>query len=266
MSPQPEQHTPGAEPPVGCGHRTGVVFDVDGTLVDSERDGHRVAFNEAFEEAGLDVRWDVETYGRLLSITGGRRRVERFLREDGWDPLTAQVVAGQVHERKTELFVEMAVGGRISPRPGIGRLLCRLFDAGIELHVATTGSARWVHPLLRASFGENTFGVVVTGEDVRELKPAPDAYLRVLAQTGLDPGHVVAVEDSPAGLAAARAAGLACVVVTNPYPCDSSPLDSRFAGAALIRSGFDELSAGDILRAIPASSRRDASCARHLAS
>lgn len=80
----PEQPTISTRPTAGCAHRIGVVFDVDGTLVDSERDGHRVAFNLAFEEAGLDYRWDVDTYGRLLGITGGRRRLERFLREDGW--------------------------------------------------------------------------------------------------------------------------------------------------------------------------------------
>lgn len=264
MRPLPEQPTIGTRPTAGCGHRIGVVFDVDGTLVDSERDGHRVAFNLAFEEAGLDCRWDVDTYGRLLGITGGRRRLERFLREDGWEALAAQVVAGQLHERKTEIFTELAAGGRIPPRPGVGRLLSRLFDAGIELHVATTGSARWVHPLLRTCFGEHTFGVVVTGEDVRELKPAPDAYLQVLARTGLDPRHVVAVEDSPAGLTAARAAGLACVIVRNPYPA-RSPAESEFLGAVSVRSDFGDLSDDDVLRAVPVRHRPAASCHRHRA-
>lgn len=258
MRPQREPPVLDVRAMVGCGHRIGVVFDVDGTLVDSERDGHRVAFNQAFEEAGLDCRWDPDTYGRLLSITGGRRRLECFLRDDGWDALTARVVAGQLHERKTEIFTELAADGRIRPRPGVARLLCRLLDAGIELHVATTGSARWVHPLLRTCFGDDTFGVVVCGEDVRELKPAPDAYLRVLAETGLDPGHVVAVEDSPAGLSAARSAGLACVIVRSPYP-DRTAAESWFAGATWTRSGFGELRAGDLLRAVPVR-HRPAAC------
>ncbi len=264
MRPLPGQPTAGTSPMAGCGHRIGVVFDVDGTLVDSERDGHRVAFNLAFEEAGLDYRWDADTYGRLLGIPGGRRRLERFLREDGWEALAAQVIAGQLHERKTEIFTELAAGGRIPPRPGVGRLLRRLFDGGIELHVATTGSARWVYPLLRTCFGRHTFGVVVTGEDVRALKPAPDAYLQVLARTGLDPRHVVAVEDCPTGLAAARAAGLACVIVRNPYPV-RSPAESEFGGAVSVRSGFRELSDSDVLRAIPVRHRQGTSWHPHRA-
>lgn len=246
MKPHPQPPVLGHQRSNRCA-RLGVVFDVDGTLVDSELHGHRVAFNLAFDEAGLDCHWDADTYARLLDITGGRRRLEHYLREDGWDALDARVVAGQLHERKTEIFAELAADGQIPPRPGVVRLLCRLLDAGIELHVATTGSARWVHPLLHACFGAGTFGVVVTGDDVPELKPAPDAYLRVLTETGLSPGHAVAVEDSPAGLEAARAAGLACVVVRNPYPTRTGR--SGFAGAASVHSSFDELSDVDLLRA-----------------
>lgn len=66
-----------------------VIFDVDGTLVDSERDGHRVAFNEAFAEAGLPDRWDVDTYGQLLKITGGAKRLGFWLENNGWSPAEA---------------------------------------------------------------------------------------------------------------------------------------------------------------------------------
>ena len=59
------------------------IFDVDGTLVDSERDGHRVAFNLAFEQLGMDDRWDVGTYGELLTVTGGRRRLVHYLKSQG---------------------------------------------------------------------------------------------------------------------------------------------------------------------------------------
>src|SRR5687768_11382441 len=56
-----------------------VLFDVDGTLADTERDGHRLAFNAAFKESGLDWDWSVELYGELLAITGGKERIRHFM-------------------------------------------------------------------------------------------------------------------------------------------------------------------------------------------
>ena len=56
-----------------------VLFDVDGTLADTERDGHRLAFNAAFEEFSLAWQWDVELYGELLAITGGKERIRHYM-------------------------------------------------------------------------------------------------------------------------------------------------------------------------------------------
>jgi HAD superfamily hydrolase (TIGR01509 family) len=240
-----DQH--GLHPPgQSCANRVAVAFDVDGTLVDSEPEGHRVAFNQAFAELGVDVWWDLDTYADLLAVTGGRRRIEHHLVATGRPLQEAREVAAAVHERKTELFVELAVAGRIPARPGVARLLCRLREAGVELHVVTTGNAAWVGPLLATTFGADTFDVVITAEDVAQLKPSPEAYLNMLARTGLDPGHVVAVEDSTNGLISARSAGLACVVVHNTYVSHGP-----FPGAALIRSGFDELDVDAVLDAVP---------------
>jgi HAD superfamily hydrolase (TIGR01509 family) len=228
-----------------------VVFDVDGTLFDSEPHGHRVAFNRAFAEAGLAVHWDLATYGRLLAIPGGRRRIERFMTDAGWSGRAAAHLAAQLHRRKTELLLELALAGRIPPRAGVRRLVQRLREAGADLHVATTASGRWVHPLLSATFGSDAFDLVITAEDVVDLKPAPEAYLHVLRGSGLDAQHAVAVEDSPNGLRAARSAGLACVVVANDYTGGS-----RFPGAAMVCAGFDEVSPEQLLELMPCQARR----------
>ncbi len=131
-----------------CADRVAVAFDVDGTLFDSEPEGHRVAFNAAFAELGVDVRWDLDTYANLLAVPGGRRRIEHYLICCGTGQQEARDTAARVHARKTELIVELALAGRIPTRPGVDRLVRQLLDAGAELHVVTTGSARWVRPLL----------------------------------------------------------------------------------------------------------------------
>jgi HAD superfamily hydrolase (TIGR01509 family) len=210
-----------------------VIFDVDGTLADTERDGHRPAFNAAFAEHGLDVEWGVAEYGRLLAITGGRRRIAADLRDRGMGG-EADVLAARVHATKTALFTERVTSGAIVARPGLPELVADLTATGVRLAVATTGRRSWVEPLLDRLLGAYPIEVVVTGDDVAELKPDPEVYQRALAGLGLPACDALAVEDSPVGLRAATAAGLATVVVTNGYTAGPS-----FPGAAAVLPGYD---------------------------
>jgi len=193
-----------------------VIFDVDGTLVDSERDGHRVAFNEAFAEAGLPDRWDVTTYGRLLTIAGGAKRLAFWLENTGRSPLEAWRLAERLHRRKTEIMRGLVEDGRVQARPGVHRLLDELDSSGIPVHVATTGTRTWVEPLLAKVFGPR-FQTVVTGTEVTDLKPNPAVYHEVLRRTGVPAYRAVAVEDSANGVKAAIAAGLRCLAAHNAY-------------------------------------------------
>ncbi|MDQ3850459.1 MAG: HAD-IA family hydrolase [Actinomycetota bacterium] len=210
-----------------------MVLDVDGTLVDSERDGHRVAFNRAFEEAGLPDRWDVARYGELLKVTGGRRRLEAHFTEQGMDEEEREELARRLHERKTEIFTQMAREGEILARPGVSRLLDELNDAGVRLGVATTGSRTWVDPLLDRLFGLERFAAIVGGDEVPERKPDPSAHRMALERLDVARAAAPAVEDSPIGLRAARAAGLACVIVVNDYTREQD-----FPHAHLVLDGF----------------------------
>jgi HAD superfamily hydrolase (TIGR01509 family) len=216
-----------------------VVFDVDGTLADTERDGHRVAFNNAFAAHGVDVFWDVEHYGHLLAVTGGRRRIVADLaaREEAGgeaaDETVLEELAARVHRTKTRLFAEEVRRGAIGPRPGVRALVADLRAHGTRIAVATTGTRAWAEPLVEHLLGAGTAEVAVFGDDVARLKPDPQAYELALARLGVDPGDAVAVEDSAPGLAAARGAGLATVVVTNGYTRGHG-----FAGAALLRREF----------------------------
>jgi HAD superfamily hydrolase (TIGR01509 family) len=197
-----------------------VIFDVDGTLADTERDGHRVAFNAAFEAAGLSYRWSVEEYGELLATTGGRRRIERYLQANGYCATEAAALAATLHADKTRRFVALVRTGAMAARPGAAELIKALRAEGVTVAVATTGTSDWVLPLLDMLFGIDAFDVVVTGSDVTDLKPDPAVYLETLDRLGLTAPDALAVEDSANGVQAAIAAGLRCVAVVNGYTRD----------------------------------------------
>ncbi len=213
-----------------------VVFDMDGTLAETERDGHRPAFNRAFADHGLPYSWDVAEYGRLLDITGGRRRLQHFLTERGRSD--AEQLAAELHATKTAHFRAWVRTGPVRARPGVPELISDLRTAGVRLAVATTGRRAWVAPLLARLFDTDLFSAVVCGDDVEHLKPAPDLFLRALTKLGMRAADSLAIEDSPNGLASARAAGLACIVVPSVYN-----RAAEFRGAAAVVNEFTALDA-----------------------
>lgn len=209
-----------------------VVFDVDGTLSDTERDGHRPAFNAAFRAHGLPHHWDPDAYGALLDVPGGRQRIAAHLRAHGHPD--AGPTAAAVHRTKTAVFRAMVLDGRCAPRPGVRALADGLVELGVRIGVATTGSRAWVEPLVEQVLGAGTADVVVTGEDVTALKPHPAAYLVALRCLGVDAEEALAVEDSAIGLCAAVAAGVTTVCVPTAYTRHQD-----LSRAAAVLPGFD---------------------------
>ncbi len=195
-----------------------LIFDVDGTLADTERDGHRPAFNQAFADHGLDWHWDEDLYDRLLAVTGGKERIRHFAEQ------TAPAVAARadfgdlvraLHAAKTAHYVRLVDAGKLPLRPGVARLIVEARSAGIRLAIATTTSPENVDALLRASLAPEApawFEVIGAGDVVPAKKPAPDIYRWVLDQLGLPAATCLAVEDSENGLRAAHGAGLRCLV------------------------------------------------------
>jgi HAD superfamily hydrolase (TIGR01509 family) len=217
------------------------LFDVDGTLADTERDGHRPAFNQAFDEFGLDWHWDVALYGKLLAVTGGKERIRYYIehfRSDYTKPEDLDELIAELHRAKTCHYTAMLAAGQIPMRPGVKRLLQEARAAGLRLAVATTTTPENVTALLRHSLAEDAeswFEVIAAGDIVPAKKPAPDIYRWALSEMNLKPEQCIAFEDSRNGLKSSLAAGIRTLVTINDYTAND-----QFDGAIAVLSDLGE--------------------------
>ncbi len=212
-----------------------VFWDVDGTLADTEMEGHRVAFNAAFAEAELAWYWDQLLYAELLRIPGGRQRIQTYAERLG-EEFNEEFLA-QLRRRKQHHYIERIRTGHVPWRPGVRRLLMELQLNGVEQWVVTTSGRDSVNALLEVSFpsGDSPFRGCITAEDVYLGKPHPEGYLHALCASGFKKNEVIVIEDSAAGLAAARAANLPCLLTPSPW---DQELKSQFHQANAV---FDHL-------------------------
>jgi HAD superfamily hydrolase (TIGR01509 family) len=203
-----------------------LVLDCDGVLAESERDGHLAAFNRAFAEFGLPLRWSDEEYGRLLLVSGGKERVESALTPElaraGGVPVDRdgrREWLARFHERKTAIFRELAETDGLTARPGVVRLVGEARTAGWTVAVASTASEESVRVVLRAVLGPgDAAGVAVfAGDVVAAKKPDPAIYRLALERLDVGADEAVVIEDSRNGLLAATGAGLPCVITVSSY-------------------------------------------------
>ncbi|MFV1983914.1 MAG: HAD family hydrolase [Thiohalomonadales bacterium] len=218
-----------------------LIFDIDGTIADTERDGHRVAFNQAFEESGLDWNWSIELYGKLLSVTGGKERMGYYLdhfNQDYKKPDDLDGFIAELHKLKTQHYTQLMSRGNIPLRPGVERLLTEARETGIRLAIATTTTPKNVEVLFTHTLGMESldwFDVIAAGDIISSKKPASDIYDYALTKLGLAADNCLALEDSHNGLLSSLGANLKTIVTVNEYTREHD-----FSGASLVLNHLGE--------------------------
>jgi len=216
-----------------------ILFDCDGVLADTERDGHRPAFNRAFKNNGIDEEWGVERYGKLLEVGGGKERMTAHWNEVGWpDAIPEEGRAEKVkglHLEKTDIFMDLIDEGSIPLRPGVLRIVDDAIESGIKLACCSTSNEKAVSNLIKTLMGPERAAKfqVFAGDMVKAKNPAPDVYNMAVDAMNLDKSRCVIVEDTHIGVGAATAADISCIVTVSSYSAGED-----FTGAAMV---VDEL-------------------------
>lgn len=217
-----------------------ILFDVDGTLADTEKDGHRVAFNMAFAEAGLDWQWDEALYGKLLAVTGGKERMTHYLkthRPQAWHEGMPEQI-NQLQARKTYFYTQRLAQGMIPLRTGVARLIKEAKEQGMRMAIVTTTTPENVTALLTHTLGAESiswFELIAAGDIVPKKKPASDIYDYALAKLNLPASACIAIEDSYNGISSARGAQVPTLITINDY----TQADD-FTGALCVLSDLGE--------------------------
>lgn len=218
-----------------------IIFDVDGTLAETERHGHRVAYNQAFGELGADWEWSDTLYADLLQIEGGAERLSHYLAEyrpDFTPEHGRGEFVGTAHARKNVHYRALLEAGEVPLRAGVKRLIEEAREAGLQMAIASSSLRANVCALLTTAIdpdAEQWFETIVSGDDVARKKPDPEIYRRVLERLGLPAAACIAIEDSENGCRAAVACGIPTIVSTSSYTGDHD-----FSGSLLVVDSLGE--------------------------
>lgn len=217
---------------------TTIIFDMDGTLANTE-EIHRQAFNQAFTEFHLPIRWEPDEYAQLLSISGGRQRIYRYLKSHSINiRKDKRRFSREIHKRKSEIYREKLDAGHLVLRRGVLRLIRDAHKYNIRMGIATSSSYNNIITLVHNTLGPrgmDYFDSIVSCDLISEQKPSPAVYQYALAELGTNPENCVAIEDTSNGNRAALAAGIRTVITTHEFT-----LDNDFTGASLILDDMGE--------------------------
>ena len=202
-----------------------IIFDCDGVLVDTERDAHRVGFNRAFAQFGIDAEWSIELYAKLLLTAGGKERMVVYFDEFGWPAGTEtqeqkDALILDLHKAKTQITSDIVAD--LPVRPGILRIIDEAMANGVKLGVCTTSNPKFIDAVLDLFGPERkaAFSFVHAGDVVKKKKPNPEIYELAKQTLGLPVNECIVIEDSRNGLLAATGAGYPTLITVSTYTAE----------------------------------------------
>jgi beta-phosphoglucomutase len=213
----------------------GIIFDMDGVLVDAMPFHYKAIQTAARQEVNIDVK-QRDVY--LLEGMPGEDMVKELLRhkrytgniqeisnDDNSDKLDS--VAHRIHERKKKIFEQINASAPINgAKELISNIRCK--------KALVSGAAKQeVDSIISKYFGKDGFDVIVTGEDLEEGKPSPDPFRTALTKMGLKESEAIVVENAPLGVKAANNAGIRCIVTLNNTPLKISDFEGLIVSSSI---------------------------------
>ncbi|OQU83476.1 hypothetical protein SORBI_3005G123200 [Sorghum bicolor] len=205
-----------------------IMMTVSCTLVIETKSLKTNRLRRALIKKELGVSWDVELYGELLKIGGGKERMTAYFNQTGWpakapktDEQRKEFIAS-LHKRKTELFMALIEKKLLPLRPGVQRLIDEALGKAVKVAVCSTSNEKAVSAIVSYLLGPDRAEriTIFAGDVVPRKKPDPAIYILAATTLGVDPQSCVVVEDSTIGLAAAKAAGMKCIVTKSGYTAE----------------------------------------------
>jgi len=202
--------------PMGGLKADAVIFDFDGVIVDTEP-LHFKAFQRILDPLGLGFSWQqyVDIY---MGFDDRDAFIEAFMAHGR--TLDTDMLHSLV-ERKAQIFQTVIQDG-ITAYPGVTELIKKLHHSRIPLAISSGALRSDITPIVQQLDIAHCFDVIVTADNVTKSKPDPESYRlafdRLNARANTSPDRTIAIEDTPAGIAAAKGAGLAVIGLTNSYP------------------------------------------------
>lgn len=189
------------------------------------------------------MKVDEKAYGELLTIGRGRLKLLEFWKRHGWDQMDINL-ATEIYARKKEIFNDLIDSQKVPLRPGVNYIVDEAIAAGVKLAVCSSSDDRAVGHVVNLMGKERAkhFRIFAAGS-ISKLKPDPEVYSLALRELRVPAEDCVAIEDSRDGLLAAKAAGVACIVVPSSYT-----VHQDFGLADLVVGGLNELDLDTVIR------------------
>jgi HAD superfamily hydrolase (TIGR01509 family) len=195
----------------------GVYWDLDGTIANTELEAHLPAFNNAFNDLGINWYWDANKYIELLKINGGKNRIAFYSKLNN-DDLSEDLII-KIHEKKQFHYLEIIKKKSVKFKTGVYRLINELHRKKVRQFIVTSSSRKQVDLLIEYLFnGFNPFEFVISSEDVELKKPNPLPYLKAVKLSGIRKNNSIVFEDSNPGLKSSLAANMPTIFVPSNIP------------------------------------------------